>query len=137
AGQTYTITPAPGFKVADVLVDSVSVGKVTSFSFSNVTANHTISASFAPIVYAITAIAGANGSIDPAGVTSVNSGASQGCTITPAAGYKVADVQIDNISIGAVPNYTFNNVMANHSITAAFTPLVVNVDYFVITATTG
>ncbi len=47
--QTFAITPAPGFQVNDVLVDSVSAGAVTSYAFTNVTANHTISASFAAI----------------------------------------------------------------------------------------
>ena len=46
ASQTYTITPATGFLVADVLVDGVSVGAVSSYTFSNVSENHTISATF-------------------------------------------------------------------------------------------
>jgi hypothetical protein len=44
--QTYTITPNPGYHVLDVLVDGGSVGTVTSYTFTNVTANHTISATF-------------------------------------------------------------------------------------------
>jgi hypothetical protein len=46
ANQTFTITPNLGFKITDVLVDGVSVGAVSSYTFSNVTANHTIAASF-------------------------------------------------------------------------------------------
>ena len=53
--------------MADVLVDGVSVGAVTSYTFTNVTANHTIAASFAINTYTITATAGANGTIEPAG----------------------------------------------------------------------
>ncbi|HEY3309515.1 MAG TPA: malectin domain-containing carbohydrate-binding protein [Desulfuromonadaceae bacterium] len=44
--KTYTITPNSGFKIAAVMVDGVSVGAVTSYTFNNVTANHTIQASF-------------------------------------------------------------------------------------------
>ena len=33
--------------MADVLVDGISVGAVTSYTFTNVQANHTIAASFA------------------------------------------------------------------------------------------
>jgi len=42
--------------VTNVLVDGVSVGAVTSYTFTNVTANHTISASFdlAPVTLATT-----------------------------------------------------------------------------------
>ena len=51
--QGYTITPNTGYHVADVLVDSVSVGAVTSYTFSNVTTNHTIAASFAINSYTV------------------------------------------------------------------------------------
>ena len=69
--------------MADVLVDGVSVGAVTSYTFTNVTANHTIAASFAIDTYTITASAGANGTISPTGAVSVNYGANQTFTITP------------------------------------------------------
>src|SRR5512137_816992 len=88
-GQSYTITPSTGYHVADVLVDGVSVGAVTSHTFSNVTANHTIDASFAIDAFTITASAGANGTVTPAGVTNVNYDGSQSYAITPATGYHV------------------------------------------------
>ena len=44
--QTYTITPNPGYQIADVLANGVSVGAVASYSFNNVTAPHTLSATF-------------------------------------------------------------------------------------------
>ena len=44
--QTFTITPASGYAISDVKVDGVSVGAVSSYTFSNVTKDHTISASF-------------------------------------------------------------------------------------------
>jgi ABC-type transporter MlaC component len=135
ANQSYIITPAAGFKVADVLVDGVSVGKVASYSFTSVTAGHTLAASFTPITYDLTATAGANGTVDPVGVSTVNSGASKTYSITPATGYKVADVLVDGVSAGKLTSYTFSTITANHSISASFEPLVVNVDYFVITAT--
>ncbi len=44
--QTFTITPSAGYTVSEVKVDGVSVGAVSSYSFGNVTANHTLTASF-------------------------------------------------------------------------------------------
>ena len=44
--KTFTITPASGYAISDVKVDGASVGAVSSYTFSNVTANHTIHASF-------------------------------------------------------------------------------------------
>ncbi len=122
ASQTFTITPKTGYKVAGVTVDGSSVGAVTSYTFTNVTANHSISASFTAVTstYTITASAGANGSISPSPSATVNSGASQTFTITPKTGYKVAGVTVDGSSAGAVTSYTFTNVTANHSISATF-----------------
>ncbi len=44
--QTYTITANTCYAISSVLVDGVSVGAVGTYTFSNVTAAHTISASF-------------------------------------------------------------------------------------------
>jgi len=120
ASQTFTITPASGYQVSQVLVNGVSVGAVTSYTLSNIAAANNISATFAPISYTITASSGANGSISPSGAVSVNSGASQSFTITPAAGYTVSGVSVDGASVGAVTNYTFSNVTATHTIAASF-----------------
>ena len=44
--QTFTITPDKGYAVAKVLVDGKSVGAVKSYTFKNVTEDHTIEAIF-------------------------------------------------------------------------------------------
>ncbi len=46
ASQTFAIAAQEGYAIADVLVDSQSVGAVDSYTFENVTANHTIAAVF-------------------------------------------------------------------------------------------
>lgn len=45
--KTFTITPAEGYIIADVLVDGKSVGAVTSYTFEDVQKKHTIEAVFA------------------------------------------------------------------------------------------
>ena len=136
--QAFDISPATGYHVADVLVDSSSVGAVTSYTFPNVTANHTISASFvvnAGTTHTITATSGSNGTITPSGTVTVNDGDDQAFDISPATGYHVADVLVDSSSVGAVTSYTFPNVTANHTISASF---VVNAGTtHTITATSG
>ncbi|HXB02146.1 MAG TPA: chitobiase/beta-hexosaminidase C-terminal domain-containing protein, partial [Opitutaceae bacterium] len=120
ASQSFTITPNSGFKVSSVTVDGASQGAITSYTFSNVQANHTISAAFTQITYTITASAGSNGSISPLGAVTVNSGASQSFTITPSSGFNVSSVTVDGANQGAVTSYTFSNVQANHTISATF-----------------
>ncbi len=45
--KTFTITPDKGYVIADVLVDGKSVGAVSSYTFSSITAAHTLSVVFA------------------------------------------------------------------------------------------
>jgi hypothetical protein len=49
ASQTYTIAANTGYTLSGVAVDGVSIGTVTSYTFSNVTANHGIAATFTPV----------------------------------------------------------------------------------------
>ena len=45
--KTFTITPDSGYYIKDVLVDGKSVGAVSTYTFKEVVANHTIHATFA------------------------------------------------------------------------------------------
>ena len=47
--QKFTMTPDKGYMIVDVLVDGTSVGPVTSYTFTDVTTDHTISVTFAMI----------------------------------------------------------------------------------------
>ena len=118
--QTYSITPDPSYHVADVLVDGISVGAVTSYTFNIVTTSHTISATFDPNSLTITATAGAGGSLTPSGAIPVNYGADQTFTITPTPGYHIAEVNVDGFYQGAISSYTFTSVAANHTILVTF-----------------
>lgn len=44
--QTYTIQAKSGYAIGNVVVDGVSQGKISSYTFSNVSGNHTISVTF-------------------------------------------------------------------------------------------
>ncbi|MBI4690100.1 MAG: hypothetical protein HY754_07510 [Nitrospirae bacterium] len=46
SNQTFEITPVGGYHVENVTVDNVSVGVITTYTFSSVTADHAISAIF-------------------------------------------------------------------------------------------
>ena len=115
-----------------MLVDGASQGAITTYTFSNVQASHTISATFAINSYAITASSGANGAVTPTGVTNVNYGSSLTYTITPNTGYSVSNVLVDGVSQGAITSYTFSNVQTTHTISATFT-----INAYTITASSG
>src|SRR5262249_41673919 len=111
--QKYDITANDCFVIEDVKVDGVSIGAQTTYTFLNVRADHTISATFRPITYTITATAGAGGSIGPP-TGSVGCGTDQKYDITPNDCFVIEDVKVDGVSIGAQTTYTFLNVHANH-----------------------
>lgn len=70
--------------------------------------------------YIIKATAGANGSISPNGTISVSRGADKTFAIKANAGYEIADVRVDGVSVGAVRTYEFKNVTKAHEIYATF-----------------
>ena len=126
ANQTYTISPSDKcHAIQDVKVDGVSVGAVASYPFTNITANHTIDATFVALgPYKVSASAGAGGSISPDGSVVMACGASQKFSIGPADKcHAILDVKVDGVSVGAVASYTFTDVQANHTIDATFMAL--------------
>ncbi|MEM7828620.1 MAG: choice-of-anchor Q domain-containing protein, partial [Candidatus Aenigmatarchaeota archaeon] len=48
SSMTFNITPGVNYIISDVLVDGVSVGAVSSYTFSNIQGDHSISVSFRP-----------------------------------------------------------------------------------------
>ncbi|MFN0158583.1 MAG: InlB B-repeat-containing protein, partial [Bacteroidota bacterium] len=130
ANQSFTITPNSGYHVDSVVVDGANQGAIANYNFLNVTANHTIAAYFSINTYTITATASAGGSIAPSGAVSVNHGANQSFTITPNSGYHIDSVVVDGVNQGAITNYDFLNVTANHTIAAYF-----SINAYTITAT--
>ncbi len=128
-GSTVTVTATPdeGWHFVRWTEGGSQVSTDPTYSFT-VIANRALTAVFAadPL---ITSSAGTGGSITPAGAVSVGYGADQSFTVTPSAGYHVADVVVDSDSQGAITSYTFTYVTASHTISASFA-----LDSYAITA---
>ncbi|MDH5202216.1 MAG: fibronectin type III domain-containing protein [Nitrospirota bacterium] len=120
--KTFTIVPQDGYDILNVQIDGVSMGKIDTYTFRNVTKNHRINARF--ITYTITTRIGRGGSISPSGRINVNYGTDKTFTIVPQDGYDILDVQIDGVSMGKIDTYTFNNVTTNHRINALFVRII-------------
>lgn len=127
--QAFSIVPNLGYHIADVEVDGASVGAVANYEFTNVTAAHVISASFAadsPAGYTITATAGEGGQITPGGPVSVDADGTQAFVISSHMGYIIDQVRVDGTLVVSKPGYTwtynFENVAADHTISATFAP---------------
>nr|MBC8499388.1 hypothetical protein [Candidatus Atribacteria bacterium] len=123
--QSFTITPALNYHILGITVDgNLDVGPFGSpytYTFTNVTAGHTIKAYLAIDTYNIAVIVGNNGSIEPSGAVSVNHGSDQTFTIIPDDNYHIDDVLVDGSLVGEVNFYTFENVTEeDHTISATF-----------------
>lgn len=135
--RTFSIVPDGGYQIEDVSVDGSSIGAAASYTFTDVSADHSIRATFTPetTVYVISASAGSGGTISPSGSVTVLQGENRRFAVTPGTGYHIADVRIDGSSVGAVSSYTFTGVSSDHSIHATFE--VTAADTYAITATAG
>ncbi|MCL2296023.1 MAG: hypothetical protein FWC29_02945, partial [Methanomassiliicoccaceae archaeon] len=122
ANYIFTITPNPGATILDVIVDGVSVGVVTSYTFSDVTSDHTIKVIFSTVSvssYYVKGIASEGVSMSPSGSLSVSAGGNQTISWTVMSGYRVSEVIVDGVSRPDLVNagsYTFTDVRSNHSI---------------------
>ncbi|MBW8888274.1 MAG: S8 family serine peptidase [Fibrobacteres bacterium] len=131
SAQAFTITPAAGYVVDIVSVDGVNQGSVTSYTFSNVAANHSISATFKPAPQYTLTVSAANGTValSPAGGTYV-SGTVVTLTATPNTGYKFGSW---SGAVTGTANPVSVTMTANKSVTANFTALPT----YTVTATAG
>ncbi|RYY40483.1 MAG: T9SS type A sorting domain-containing protein [Chitinophagaceae bacterium] len=99
---TYTVTytiPAQGFCPSFATTGSITIDPT----------------------YSIAASAGPNGTISPAGTTTLCSGNTVSYSITPGPCSVIADVLVDGRSMGPISSYSFNDLAANHTISASFT----------------
>ncbi len=114
-------TPAVGYFVDSVIVDSVFIGNPTSYTFKQVVADHEIRVVFgAPDTFHIISSAKPNGTISPLGMTNVISGDSLLFTITPNANYLIDSIIVDGVYVGSMSSYVFDSVKADHTILATF-----------------
>jgi hypothetical protein len=119
--KTLAVTPNKGYTA---VMGGTCGGTLsgTTYTTKPITANCSVSANFVQSSYTIVSSSGTGGYMTPSGALQVGYGASQNISIIPNSGYKVADVGVDGVSIGAVAGYTFSNVTADHIISAEFKP---------------
>ncbi len=122
--QTFEIVPDEHYYISSLLVDGESVDVDESYTFVNVAANHTIVASFEVYKHIVTATAGENGAVSPAGETVVDEGANVELQFLPDEGYWVSEVVVDGDTIATHSNeYVVENVLDDIEVVVNFEPL--------------
>jgi hypothetical protein len=96
-------------------------GSSSHISISNIAeSDETITATLS-LSYLVTPSAAGSGRITPGGTTAIAFGDSKTFAIIPDDGHQLIDVYIDDISVGAVSEYTFSDTQLDHEIRAVFT----------------
>lgn len=130
--KTFTIKANTNYEIEDVLIDGVSHGAITSYTFSYSASGHTISATFkrGKQKFTITTQVIGEGTITPS-ATEVEEGSSVQIVSKPATDWVLKDVRDNGKSVGAISTYVIHNVRENHTVVAEFerTPYVKTVIY--------
>lgn len=79
-----------------------------------------VTASFSLRTHTIHARLPVNGVIHPSGTVKAVHGGKRRFQIIPLPGYRVSDVLVDKVSVGAVNSYTFDNVTGDHVLEVIF-----------------
>ena len=104
SSKTINMSPSTGYEVNEVIVDGINKGKITTYTFNNITDNHTISVTFKKLdeqkfTVNCTTVQNGNISVSP---TSATVGTKITIYVNPSEGYRLK--QIDSS-----PNVTINN----------------------------
>ncbi|MEP7155388.1 MAG: ExeM/NucH family extracellular endonuclease [Betaproteobacteria bacterium] len=121
ATTTFTVTPNAGFTA---LVGGTCGGSLagTTYTTDAINADCTVAATFTPITYNVTPSAGANGTISPSLVQTINSGSTTIFVVTPDSGFSTT---VGGTCGGSLvgTTYTTNAITANCTVDATFAPL--------------
>jgi hypothetical protein len=131
---TFSIVPATGYEIDKVYVDDVINAQAAfygNYTFLSIKINHSIVATFKPIMFTIIATADQNGAINPSGEVPVQYGSSPTFQVNPNQGYHLNTILVDGTPQQG-ETYTFTPVMANHTISATFA-----INTYVISASAG
>ncbi len=121
ASQTYSISANTGYSISQVTVDGASQGAISSYTFTGISASHTISAAFAINTYTLTPSVDSHSTISPNTTQTVDWGSSQTFTYSASTGYSVSQVLVDGSPVSITGSYTFSNVQASHTIAVSST----------------
>jgi uncharacterized repeat protein (TIGR01451 family) len=118
----FTAAPNTCYKVDRWYLDgnSVQIGGNT-YALTNITADHNVYVTFSKLSYTVTASAGGNGSIEPAGQIIAYCGDSIDFNAMPNTCYEVNEWYLDGNSVQTGGNtYTLTNITADHNVLVTF-----------------
>jgi len=107
SNQSFTITPSAGYDIEDVKVNGVTVGAVTNHTFTNVTSNHTIAATFKLKSYSISVSANPSEGGSASGGGTFDHGQQVNLSATPNTGYEFSNWTEGGSVVSTDADYSF------------------------------
>ena len=119
--ETYAFIPEDGYKIKEVIVDGEALEPNSSYTFYNITSNHTVSVEFEKIFHTIQVLCGENGTANLPEINTLEHRSNLMCRFTPNEGYRLKDILVDGDSVGGdSTSYYFGNISTDHTIEAVF-----------------
>ena len=120
SSKTINMSPSTGYEVNEVIVDGINKGKITTYTFNNITDNHTISVTFKKLdeqkfTVNCTTVQNGNISVSP---TSATVGTKITIYVNPSEGYRLK--QINSSPIVSINNNQFTMPAQNVTLTPVF-----------------
>ena len=120
SSKTINMSPSTGYEVNEVIVDGINKGKITTYTFNNITDNHTISVTFKKLdeqkfTVNCTTVQNGNISVSPSSATA---GTKIAIYVNPSEGYRLK--QIDSSPTVAINNNQFTMPAQNVTLTPVF-----------------
>ena len=120
SSKTINMSPSTGYEVNEVIVDGINKGKITTYTFNNITDNHTISVTFKKLdeqkfTVNCTTVQNGNISVSPSSATA---GTKITSYVNPSEGYRLK--QIDSSPTVAINNNQFTMPAQNVTLTPVF-----------------
>jgi len=127
--ETVTITENVGYSLAGVTASNGSITSSAPYVLSNVTADTTVTATFAPQSHRITLLALSSAGGTVSGPETLLTGDTAILSVTPQPGYTLASVTASKGSITTSAPYVLSNVTADTTVRATFTAGIHAVGY--------
>ncbi len=112
------ITPDKLFAIDHIKVDGVPVDITNTLTVRGITKDTLVEIAFRQVAFSITTSSSGRGKISES--SEVALGESLRVDFSPKFGYRLKDVVIDGVSIGAVDHYVFADVNCNHNVFAEY-----------------
>lgn len=120
ASATIWLNPALGYHAIGIVDNGVPQAVANPYVIDPVVEDHAVVVTFEILKYTITPTAGAHGTISPNTPQTVDYDGSKTFSFIADENYIIYDVLVDDVSVGAVEDYTFDHVTADHTIEVYF-----------------